>query len=223
MGWRTRFAKDLLPDDVSIPSVRLMRFWTPLSLAAAITLPGALAIAPPVQAAEKPLTREALLSVLKTDQVWCSGWRARDQSCEDVAFIDVLPGNKVRQVSRYRMSSDPDLQMVVRETVDVVGGALCSTFRFTDLDIVVLMDNEPAPREQSASILAVLAQSMASLEGKKTCEAYVRDEATGELKSTVTLDGEAAPEFDSTYRLIAPDTRILLRPMFEVEEQSTSV
>ncbi|MBI5939253.1 MAG: hypothetical protein HY859_02375 [Caulobacterales bacterium] len=200
-----------------------MRFWTPLAFAAVITLPGALALALPAQAAEKPLTRDALLTVLKADQVWCSGWRAQDQSCEDVAFVDVLPGNKVRQVSRYRMSSDPDLQMVVRETVDVEGGALCSTFRFTDLDIVVLMDNEPAPQEQAAGILAVLAQSMANLEGKKTCEAYVRDEATGELKSTVTLDGEAAPEFDSIYRLIAPDTRILLRPMFEGEEQSTAV
>lgn len=196
-----------------------MRFWTPLSLAAAIALPVAL----PAQAAEKPLTRDALLTVLKTDQVWCSGWQAKDQSCEDVAFIDLLPGNKVQQVSRYRMSSEPDLQMVVRETVDVEGGALCSTFRFTDLDIVVLMDNEPAPQEQAAGILAVLAQSMANLEGKKTCEAYVRDETTGELKSTVTLDGEAAPEFDSIYRLIAPDTRILLRPLFEGEERSTPV
>ena len=171
MGWRTRFAKDLLPEGVSIPSVRLMRFWTPLSLAAAIALPVAL----PAQAAEKPLTRDALLTVLKTDQVWCSGWRAKDQSCEDVAFIDLLPGNKVLQVSRYRMSSDPDLQMVVRETVDVEGGSLCSTFRFIDLDIVVLMDNEPAPPEQAASILAILSESMANLEGKKTCEAYVRD------------------------------------------------
>lgn len=219
MGRRTRFAKDLLPDDASTPSVRLMRFWTPLAFAATIVLPVAL----PAQAAEKPLTRDALLTVLRTDQVWCSGWRAQDQSCEDVAFVDVLPGNKVQQVSRYRMSMEPDLQMVVRETVSVEGGALCSTFRFTDLEIVVLMDNEPAPQEQSAGILAVLAQSMANLEGKKTCEAYVRDETTGELKSTVTLDGEAAPEFDSIYKLIAPDTRILLRPMFEGEEQSTPV
>ena len=51
----------------------------------------------------------------------------------------------------------------------------------------------------------------------------VRDEVTGELKSNVTLDGEAAPEFDSVYRLITPDTRILLRPMFEDEEKSNPV
>jgi hypothetical protein len=219
MGWRTRFAKDLLPGDVSIPSVRLMRFWTLLALAAALAAPAAL----PAHAAEKPLTRDGLLAVLKSDQVWCSGWRGADQSCEDIAFLDVLPGNKIRQVSRYRMSTEPNLQMVVRETVNVEGAALCSIFRFDDLDIVVLMDDQPAPQEQAAPILAILAESMASLEGKKSCEAYVRDEATGELKATVTLDGEAAPEFDSTYRLIPPDTRILLRPLFEDEERSTPV
>ena len=219
MGWRTRFAKDLLPEAVSIPSVRLMRLPTLLALAALTVLSAAL----PAQAAEKPLTRDALVAVLKSDQVWCSGWQARDQSCEDVAFSDILPGDKVRQVSRYRMSSSPDLQMVVRETVNLEGGALCSVFRFDDLEIAVLMDNEPAPQDQAASILAILAQSMANLEGKKACEAYVRDEATGELKARVTLDGEAAPEFDSIYKLIAPDTRILLRPMFRDEEQSTPV
>lgn len=223
MGWRTRFAKDLLPDDVSIPSVRLMRFWTSLSLAAAIALPAALALAPPAQAAEKPLTRDALLTVLRTDQVWCANWQAKDQSCEDIAFVDMLPGDKVRQVSRSRLSAAPDLQMVIRETVSVEGGALCSTFRFADLDIVVLIDNEPAPQEQAASILAIVAQSMAGLEGKKACEAFVRDATTGELRATVTLDGEPAPEFDSIYRLITPDTRILLRPLFEGEEQSTPV
>ena len=113
--------------------------------------------------------------------------------------------------------------MVVRETVNIEGAALCSTFRFNDLEILVLVDDEPAPVEQAAPILAILAQSMAHLEGKKSCEAYVQDEGTGELKARVTLDGEAAPEFDSIYRLIKPDTRILLRPVFTDEDEPTAV
>ncbi|MFA7262175.1 MAG: hypothetical protein WC068_04055 [Caulobacter sp.] len=199
-----------------------MRFWTLFALAAAMALPAALP-ARAAQAPDHPLTRDALLAVLKSDQVWCSGWRDNDQSCEDIAFIDMLPDDKVRQISRYRMSADPNLEMVVRETVDIEGDELCSTFRFGDLDIIVLMDDQPAPVEQAAPILAILAQSMAHLEGKKSCEGYVRDEATGDLKAHVTLDGEAAPEFDSIYRLIKPDTRILLRPMFQNEPESTPV
>lgn len=196
-----------------------MRFWTQLALAAALAVPTTL----PAAAAEKPVTRDGLVTMLRANQVWCSGWQDADQSCEDIAFIDVLPGNQIRQVSRYRMSVEPNLEMVVRETINLEGDALCSTFRFSDLEIVVLMDNEPAPEEQAAPILAVLAESMAHLEGKKSCEAYGRDEATGDLKGHVTLDGEAAPEFDSTYRLIKPETRILLRPMFEREDEATTV
>ena len=196
-----------------------MRFWTLIAFAAALVLPAA----PPAAAAEKPVSRDSLLTMLKTGQVWCSGWKDSDQSCEDIAFIDVLPGNQVRQVSRYRMSAEPNLEMVVRETVKVEGDALCSTFRFDDLEIIVLLDDQPAPEEQASPILAILAQSMAHLEGKKSCEAYARDDSTGDLKGHVTLDGEAAPEFDSTYRLIKPDTRILLRPMFEHEDEATTV
>lgn len=199
-----------------------MRLWTLFALTAVLALPAALP-AQAAQAQDRPLTRDALMAVLKSDQVWCSGWRDDDQSCEDIAFIDMLPGDKVRQVSRYRMSSNPNLEMVVRETVDIEGDELCSIFRFGDLEIIVLMDDQPAPVEQAAPILAILAQSMAHLEGRKSCEGYVRDDATGELKGHVTLDGEAAPEFDSIYRLIRPDTRILLRPMFESEQESTPV
>lgn len=198
-----------------------MRLWISLAIAAALSLPTALPAR--ASAAEKPVSRDSLVSMLKSDQVWCSAWQDTDQSCEDVAFLDVLPGNQIQQVSRYRMSDQPNLEMVVRETMKIEGDALCSVFRFDDLDIVVLMDNQPAPVEQAAPILAIIAQSMAHLEGKKSCEAYGRDEATGDLRGHVTLDGEAAPEFDSTYRLIKPDTRILLRPMFEHEDDPTTV
>lgn len=183
----------------------------------------AFAPAPPASAADKPVSRDGLLSMLKSDQVWCSAWQDTDRSCEDIAFLDVLPDNQIRQVSRYRMSAEPNLEMVVRETMTLEGDALCSVFRFDDLDIVVLMDDQPAPMEQAAPILAILAQSMAHLEGKKSCEAYARDDATGDVKGHVTLDGEAAPEFDSTYRLLTPDTRILLRPMFQHEDETTTV
>lgn len=194
-----------------------MRALQALVLAVVVALPAAL----PAQAAEAPLTREGLVALLKSDKVWCSSWRDKDQSCEDIAFLEAA-GDLVTQISRYRMSQTPDLQMVVRETVKMEGASLCSTFKFAELDVVVLMDGEPAEAEQALPILAILAQSMADLEGKKACEAYVRDDATGEVKGKVTLDGEAAPEFDSIYRLIAPETRIQLRPVFE-DTEATSI
>lgn len=193
-----------------------MRALPALAFAALIALPAAAS----ARAGEAPLTGKSLLSLMAGDKVWCSGWRDKDQSCEDVAFIEVK-GKQVSQTSRFRMLADPDVQLVVRETLKLEGGALCATFRFSALETVVLRDGEPAQPEEALPLLAAMAESMADLEGKKACEAYTRDSDTGEVRGRVTLDGEHAPEFDSIYRLIEPDTRILLRPMIDETEATT--
>lgn len=192
-----------------------MRALPAVAIAALLALP-----AVPARAAEAPLTGKTLLSLMSGDKVWCSGWRDKDQSCEDVAFLEVK-GKEVSQTSRFRMLSDPDVQMVVRETLKLEGGALCSTFSFNALETVILRDGEPADPEEAMPLLAAMADSMAELEGKKACEIYTRDSETGEVRGRVTLDGEHAPEFDSIYRLIEPDTRIQLRPMIDETEATT--
>ncbi|ATQ42089.1 hypothetical protein [Caulobacter mirabilis] len=166
------------------------------------------------------MSGKSLLTLMAEDRVWCSGWRDKDQSCEDVAFLEVK-GKEVSQTSRFRMLSDPDVQLVVRETLKLEGGSLCSTFRFSALEAIVLRDGEPAQPAEALPLLAAMAEAMADFEGKKACEAYTRNNETGEVHGRVTLDGEHAPEFDSIYRLIAPDTRIKLRPMIDEPESTT--
>jgi hypothetical protein len=180
----------------------------------------ALASAPSASAAEAPLAGERLTAVLKSDKAWCSGWREEDQSCEEIVFLDAKDG-QITQTRRYRIAEDLDLHMVIRETVTLERDRLCSTYRFAELDVVVLADGQPAPAEQTLAAMALVAGAMADVEGKKACEAFTRDDATGDIHSRVTLDGEAAPEFDSDYRLLAPDARIKLRPLFEDTETST--
>ena len=88
-----------------------MRALQVLALGALIALPATAA-----GAAEAPLSGKSLLTLMAEDRVWCSGWRDKDQSCEDVAFLEVK-GKEVSQISRFRMLSDPDVQLVVRETL----------------------------------------------------------------------------------------------------------
>lgn len=183
---------------------------------------GLLAIVPAtfVQAAppEGQLTGDTLTQLLKSDHVWCGEWRGRDTSCEDVGFVDVIDAKTYRQTYRYQLSDSPDLQMVVRQTVTLEGDALCAQFKFAELDVVVLEDGGPASPESSAPVIAMLADSMQSLEGKKTCEHFARDAASGDLTSFVTLDGQVSPDFDSRYRLLTPDARINLRPLIQPED-----
>lgn len=173
------------------------------------------ALATPTQAGEAPLSRDALLAIAASEQAWCSEWRPSDGSCADIGFMESLPDGRLRQTYRFRLTSEPDLEVVMQETVALEDGGVCSVFRFDALDVVVLMDGRPAPMEQALGISLLIQSSMSEFEGKKTCERYTRDEETGEVRATVTLDGERAPTLDSTYRLIPLDTRVHLRPVDE--------
>ena len=180
-------------------------------------------LAAPALAGEAPITREGLLAIAGSEQAWCSEWRPSDGSCADIGFMEPLPDGRIRQTYRFRLTSDPDLEVLMQETVSLEGGEICSVFRFDAIDVVVLQDGRPAPMEQSLAISLLLQSSMSEYEGKKTCERYTRDDVTGEVSATVTLDGERAPTLDSTYRLIPLDTRIHLRPVDEGPEPTALV
>lgn len=177
----------------------------------------------PATAVEAPISREALVDILKGDQIWCSEWRAAESSCDDVGFVEASADGKYVQTYRYRLSTEPDLQMVMQETVNLEGDALCSTFSFQSVEMAVLLDGEPAPEDQSAEITGIMASTMSELEGKKVCERYTRDSETGLMHATVTVDGKRAPKFDSQYQLIKPDTRIQLRPLFDDSDDNPPV
>jgi hypothetical protein len=195
----------------------LPRVLLPAALGLLALVPTAIANAAP---AEGRVTGDTLAQLLKSDHVWCGEWRGRDTSCEDVGFVDVIDAKTYRQTYRYQLSDSPDMQMIVRQTVSLKDDALCAQFKFTDLDVVVLEDGEPASPESAAPVIAMLADSMQSLEGKLTCEHFSRDMASGDLVSFVTLDGVMSPDFDSRYHLLTPDARINLRPLIQPEEDT---
>lgn len=194
-----------------------MRLLSALACLAVFAAP-ATALAQP---AGKPLSREALSRLIKDDSVWCAGWRQSDQSCEEVVFVEAA-GDKVTQTRRYRISEEADFEMIIRQTLKLDGPRLCWTFKFAELDVVVLNDGARAPEAQSAVTMALVREKMGDLEGKLACESYVRDESTGEISSTATLDGAPAPDFDNRFRLLPPDTRVKLRALFEETEDATT-
>ena len=76
-------------------------------------------------------------------------------------------------------------------------------------------DGQPA-------MLMVMRETMSDLEGKVACEAFTRDETSGEITAAATLDGERAPEYDSRFRLLDPDARVKLRGVFEDKPDPTT-
>lgn len=176
---------------------------------------GALTIAPAALAGEAPLDREALRSLAQSGEALCGGWRDRDDSCEDVGFLELLPQDQVLHTYRFRISFEPDYEVVMQETATIEDGALCSTYSIANLTVRVLADGDPAPTEQSLAISALFQDSLAEYEGKQVCESYYRDQETGELTTVVTIDGVRDPGLESSYRVLTKDDRIHLRQMDE--------
>lgn len=180
-----------------------------------LALAAGVLIAPAAFAGEAPLDREALRSLAKSGDPLCGGWRGRDQSCEDVGFLELLPQDQVLHTYRFRISFEPDYEVVMQETTTIEDGGLCSTYSTDNLKLQVLADGGAAPTEQSLAIGAMFETAMAEYEGKKVCESYFRDPATGELSTVVTIDGIRDPGLESNYRILSKDERIHLRQMDE--------
>lgn len=194
-----------------------MRLLPALAFVAALAASGAAAAQP----AGKPLTPSAVSALIKDQKAWCSAWQAGDQSCEELVFLDAV-NDKVTQTRRYRMADSGEVEIVIRQQLTLDSDGLCWTFKFLDLDIAILNEGHRASAEQAAAMVVLIRERMADLEGKRTCERFVRDGATGDILSTTTVDGAPAPEFDSRFRLLSPDTRIKLRPLIEFTEEPTT-
>lgn len=193
-----------------------MRALQALAFIAAVSAPG-MALAQP----DRPLTRDGLVAAIASERAWCAGWREADQSCEEIVFLEAEK-NLVSQTRRYRIYEGADFEMVVRNTARFEGGKLCWTYRFAEMDIAFLEAGVRASTEQSAAMMMVMRETMSELEGKVACDAFTRDEATGEIAAATTLDGERAPEYDSRFRLLAPDVRVKLRGVFEDAPEPTT-
>ncbi|WGM39131.1 hypothetical protein [Caulobacter sp. NIBR1757] len=178
----------------------------------------AVSIAPAALAGEAPLDREALRGLAASGEALCGGWRDRDDSCEDVGFMELLPQDQVLHTYRFRISFEPDYEIVMQETATIEDGALCSTYSLANLTVRVLADGQAAPTEQTLAISAMFEESLAEFEGKQVCESYFRDQATGELTTVVTIDGVRNPDLESSYRILTKDERIHLRQMDEAPD-----
>ncbi|MDO9335146.1 MAG: hypothetical protein Q7T61_01975 [Caulobacter sp.] len=180
-----------------------------------LALMAGVSAAPAALAGEAPLDREALRGLARSGSPLCGGWRDRDDSCEDVGFMELLPQDQVLHTYRFRISFEPDYEVVMQETATIEDGALCSIYSTANLKVRVLADGEPAPLEQALAISGLFHESLAQFEGKRVCESFYRDGGSGELTTVVTIDGEPNPELESKYRVLAPQERIHLRALDE--------
>lgn len=181
----------------------------PLLIALSLTLCAGQAAA----AAEAPFSRQAVLDTAAKGLVWCSNFDDKTGACEQVATLSPGAAGAIRQSGLMRLMADPDVQIAFTNPAVLEGDALCADMSFKAEEVVVLIGGQPATSDQAAPILDMMRALTAEFEGKRECETYVHDPATGLVRSVVKVDGAARPDLDDTYKLLPAGADYRLRPL----------
>ncbi|MDB5432018.1 MAG: hypothetical protein JWP35_3134 [Caulobacter sp.] len=177
----------------------------------------------PAMAAERSLGKAEVMKMAGEHVILCEGWRDVDESCQSVLFLDTQDGQTLTETDRLQIADEPDVAVAIRNPVTLEGGAVCATVDFGPQHTVMLMDGEPSDNELAGHFLDALKVSLAAYDGRRACESFRRDDATGVIKSTTTIDGGAAPELDSIYRRLPAGARVRLRPLLESDSSEQSI
>jgi hypothetical protein len=192
-----------------------------------VALAGVLALAglaaPAAQAAEHVLTRAEVTKLAKDHAILCEGWRDLDESCQSLLFLDMSASGDITETDRMQLAEEPDVAVGIKNPVFLDGAAVCTTVDFGAGHTVILMDGEPSDNEMAAGFLEALKLSLAAYDGKRACETFRRDDVTGAIKSSTTIDGRPAPELESNYRLLPENARVRLRPLIEGDHSEQSI
>lgn len=181
-------------------------------------------LAPPkARAAEQVMTRADILQLASEHRALCEGWRDQDQSCQSLLFLDVKAGGQLSETNRLQIADEPDVAVGILSDASLDGVAICTTLDLAPGHTVILMDGEPSDSEMAGQFLTALRASLAIYDGKRACETFRRDEATGVIRSTTTIDGKPAPELSSVYRQLPDTARVRMRPIIQGDSDEQSI
>jgi hypothetical protein len=196
----------------------------PLAHVAALTAAALFGVAAPAaQAAEHILTRAEVTKLARDHSILCEGWRDLDESCQSLLFLDMGDKGDITETDRMQLAEEPDVAVAIKNPATLDGAAVCTTVDFNPDHTVILMDGAPSESEMAAGFLQALKLSLAAYDGKRACESFRRDDATGAIKSSTSIDGQPAPELDSNYRLLPETARVRLRPLIEGDHSEQSI
>jgi len=195
-----------------------------VSLAAALAMAGWIATAATAsQAAERRLTGDDLRDLARRETLWCDSYVEKTDDCDAITLLRLLPDGRVLQTSQVLIQQDPNVDVVIQDTVEVRGDQLCEKFEGLSDKMRFRMNGSPAPAMLSLQLGALFASATQDLEGKTVCQAFYRDEATGELREEMTADGVRREDLESVYRLKEGEGAWMLRPQIGAEDEDERV
>ncbi|HYF23956.1 MAG TPA: hypothetical protein VD929_11215 [Caulobacteraceae bacterium] len=194
-----------------------------VSLTAVLALAGWAVAAGSGAAAERRLTGDDLRDLARRETLWCDTYVEKTDDCDAITLLRLLPDGRVAETSQLLIQQDPNVDVVIQDTVRIDGDRLCERFADLSEKMRFRMNGSPAPAMLSLQLQALFAASTQDLEGKMVCQAFYRDEATGELREELTVDGARREDLESVYRIKEGDGAWMLRPQIGAGEDDETV
>lgn len=179
------------------------------------------AVALPAAAADTPLSAEQIRDLARRETVWCENYRAAQKDCETITLVSLLPDGSLRETGLMRLSSTPDLKMVVDGRSRITSNGVCSVFGDDTVRLGFLLNNRPAPSAMVGLLENVVNEAMAEFEGKTFCQTFYRV-SEAEVRERITVNGERREDLESLYRLQPDEAGLDVRPAAD-EPESTEL
>lgn len=175
------------------------------SLSASVLL--ALAPEASVAAPAKPVAGEHRLSadeiraLAKREVLWCDDYKAANDDCEAITLVRLAPDGRLAETTTLLISDGPHLQAFLGEFDDVKGDRVCSKVAVASMPMSFVMEGKPVSADAAMGLRAIMAQSLADLEGKTVCQSFYRGSEPDRLREEVTVDGKRREDLETTYLL----------------------
>ncbi len=148
---------------------------------------------------QPPQTGADPLAPARAGKLQCHTPDKVKKTCSAIASYEAQPDGSFRNAAKVLIVPDQGISLETVTTVHVHDGAVCGTITKADLMAgKLVVSGEPLPADQAAPFLEQIAASFASagVMDKVLCTTYRAD---GEvLKTELTIDGVAKPEFAQT-------------------------
>jgi hypothetical protein len=177
-----------------------------LSFLLALAVPAAHAAKPHHPRAQAPagehrMTAAELRDLAHRDVLWCDGYEAATDDCEQITLMQVRKDGILTQTTTLLLEEQPRMQAFLGELDKFVGDKLCSVIDSHDLPAGFLLEGHVVQEPNASTLRQALIETLVDLHGKTVCQAFYRGPDPNRVREVITVDGKRREDLESLYIL----------------------
>lgn len=167
--------------------------------------------APAHLAGEHRMTVAEVRDLARHGLVWCDGFHADTEDCDQVTLIEAQPDGRLVQTTTLLLETAPLLQAYLIEVDEVMGDRLCSVVDTATIPAGFTLEGKPVPEPTAGVLRKALLESLNDLQGKTVCQVFYRGADASRVREEITVDGKRRKDLESSYVLRDGEAGFALR------------